>query len=243
MTHAPFGGTRKMPRLLGIIFWFLFMAALLNPINSGGARLALLVTGAVFVLLSLSFVWHKKTMRLALLVPLAALGLFLLLPGRTVDPVKLQQAYTVSLRHYEGVRYYWGGENKLGIDCSGLIRKAMIRSLAREGAFTLNPGPVRKALELWWFDTSADAFGKGYRGLTRRLGSYSSTREIPGELLKPGDLVVTQNGVHIMAYLGKDLWIEADPGEEKVIIVEAATTHNQWFYEPVHHLRQTLLYP
>lgn len=243
MTQAPFGGARKMPRLLGVVFWFLFMAALLNPINSGMARLALLVTGGVFFLLSLSFVWHKKALRLSLLIPSAVVILFLLLPGRQVDPLRLQQAYPESLRQYEGIRYHWGGENKLGIDCSGLIRKAMIRTLAREGVFNLNPGPVRKALELWWYDTSAEAFGKEYRGLTRRLASYPATREIPEDRLKPGDVVVTQDGIHIMAFLGDGLWIEADPGEEKVIVVRAADTRNQWFYAPVHHLRQTLLYP
>ncbi|MBI3986575.1 MAG: C40 family peptidase [Lentisphaerae bacterium] len=31
------------------------------------------------------------------------------------------------LRRYEGTLYVWGGENRRGIDCSGLVRKKVIR--------------------------------------------------------------------------------------------------------------------
>jgi len=55
-------------------------------------------------------------------------------------------------------------------------------------------------------------------------------------LLKPGDLAVTADGIHIMAYLGNRIWIEADPNMHKVIEV-AVPTSNQWFNTPVVFVR------
>ena len=34
--------------------------------------------------------------------------------------------------------YYWGGENKIGIDCSGLIRKSLIVANYKRGLLTLH---------------------------------------------------------------------------------------------------------
>lgn len=53
----------------------------------------------------------------------------------------------------------------------------------------------------------------------------------------PGDLAVTSNGIHIMAYLGDNRWIEADPGIRRVITVTVPANENNWFRIPVNIVR------
>ena len=59
----------------------------------------------------------------------------------------------------------------------------------------------------------------------------------------PGDLAVTASGVHIMAYLGSNTWIEADPGAGRVITVLAPCETNAWFLEPMKVMRWSILRP
>src|SRR5882672_11079140 len=77
------------------------------------------------------FFWRWKWLRMALVgLPLLA-AIFLLLPGQPISPAPLRQDYVRALRRFEGTRYIWGGENRLGIDCSGLMRTALINSAAQ----------------------------------------------------------------------------------------------------------------
>jgi hypothetical protein len=50
------------------------------------------------------------------------------------------------------------------------------------------------------------------------LRKSKSINALDHEKIMPGDLAVTQNGVHVLAYLGERSWIEADPACKKVII-------------------------
>ncbi len=63
--------------------------------------------------------------------------------------------YVGNLKRYQGTRYLWGGENFIGIDCSGLIRRAIMDSYRDYGIRTLNGKLLRELLYLWWYDTSA----------------------------------------------------------------------------------------
>ena len=47
---------------------------------------------------------------------------------------------------------------------------------------------------------------------------------------------VTANGMHVLAFLGNGLWIEADPGEMKVLRVKVPS-NNPWFSAPVQLVR------
>ena len=50
-----------------------------------------------------------------------------MLPSRThANAELLRHDFVTGLRHYEGVRYFWGGEGFTGIDCSGLMRRGPI---------------------------------------------------------------------------------------------------------------------
>lgn len=47
---------------------------------------------------------------------------------------------------------------------------------------------------------------------------------------------MTADGLHVMAYLGNQTWIEADPDAHKVIEV-VLPTDNPWFKTPVVFVR------
>jgi hypothetical protein len=55
--------------------------------------------------------------------------------------------------------------------------------------------------------------------------------------LQSGDVVVTQSGVHTLAYLGDCRWIEADPLAGAVITVQAPAAKNPWFEQPMKIVR------
>ena len=80
------------------------------------------------------------------------------------------------------------------------------------------------------------ALRDGYRGWTTVLFRNDSIEGADVSRLRPGDLAVTADGVHVMAYLGSGTWIEADPDAHKVIEV-VLPTDNQWFKSPVVFVR------
>jgi hypothetical protein len=59
--------------------------------------------------------------------------------------------------------------------------------------------------------------------------------------LLPGDLAVTASGVHILAYLGGDMWIQAEPGIGAVAILNGRHDVNGWFQQPVTTHRWSVL--
>jgi hypothetical protein len=59
--------------------------------------------------------------------------------------------------------------------------------------------------------------------------------------LQPGDLVVTEDRRHILAYIGGEYWIQADPGAGKVIVKNGRTSSNGWFAVPVTSHRWSVL--
>ena len=158
------------------------------------------------------------------------------LPGRSVDPGQLAADYSRGLRIFRGVGYVWGGEGLLGIDCSGLVRKGLVWGQLWHGLRTLNGRPIRDAITLWWHDSSARALRDGYRGWTTELFRNNTIVGADATRLKTGDLAVTTDGIHVMAYLGSQTWIEADPDVHKVIEI-VLPTDNQWFNVPVVFVR------
>jgi cell wall-associated NlpC family hydrolase len=146
------------------------------------------------------------------------------------------------LRRYEGTRYIWGGENILGIDCSGLPRKALRNALLK-GAFIYGERRcLRLALQNWWLDASAAALANGYQNYVTWLEKEGTVSDICANALSPGDLAITEDGVHVMVFLGEDRWISADPIQGKVII-ESSAANNPWFKEKVKFYTWTVLLP
>ena len=243
MTRAsasPSGKLRRVLLIRWLALWPITLFLWLYPVSN---RLLRVTRVALCVLLcagALWLVWHVKWARMILIgIPLL-LGVILVLPGHPVDRYALREDYVTSLRSFEGCRYVWGGENQLGIDCSGLVRAGLIRASLRESAQTLNPTLARAAIALWWHDATARALGEGHRRQTARLFASSSINAIDSTRLRPGDLAVTDDGIHVLAYLGGGQWIEADPDAKRVLVVTVPST-NAWFARPVNLVRWRML--
>ena len=95
-------------------------------------------------------------------------------------------------------------------------------------------------LKNWWFDASAKALAEGYRDYVRPLNLAGTVATAPEKALKPGDLAITDDGVHVMVYLAPDEWISADPGQGKVVIEHPSESKNPWFVRPVHFYRWSI---
>lgn len=215
----------------------------LNPVNSMVLKLSLLacLAGAWIGLTVLT--WNRKRCRTFLLLMPWLAAIPFLMPGGRINLEELRGDYLHRMSAFEGTNYHWGGESTRGIDCSGLPRRALRDALLAYGMRNFNGRALRGALEQWWFDASAKALGNAYRGYTVPLGITGTIREIPYEGLLPGDLAVTTNGVHILAYAGKGRWIQADPGIGAVMTQDGRTASNTWFDTPVTTHRWKVLDP
>jgi NlpC/P60 family len=196
----------------------------LFPYRNSLVRLVLLALWVLTGLSLLALVWKKKVWRIFVILIAALFVAFLFLPGRDTNTERLRQRFVRQLERYDGVRYVYGGENNRGIDCSGLVRAAMVRSLADESVLSANPALLRSALTLWWHDTNAIQLGKGANGLTLPKGDGAALPMRAARNLQPGDLAVTTTGSHVLAYLGDSRWIEADPDIMRVHIVDLNTS-------------------
>ncbi|TAG10135.1 MAG: peptidoglycan endopeptidase [Verrucomicrobia bacterium] len=210
------------------IFLFLF-----NPVNSKILNLAFLgcIVGAWTGFMILG--WKRKPfLILTLMLPLIAV-IPIILPNHEINSEELRQDYVRRMSEFEGTKYYWGGENSRGIDCSGLPRRAFRDALMAYGIKHFNGRAFRAYIEQWWFDASAKALGEGYRNYTSTIGTTGTIQKMDYTSLVPGDLAVTTCGVHILAYAGDGRWIQADPGIGAVATLNGRTDDNNWFSLPV----------
>jgi hypothetical protein len=232
----------RLTRLLWLATLVLWIAVALFPVSnrlSRGSGVVLLM--AVWVGL-IGLCWQRRALRFCLLGITLIVGLFFMLPARTPPSADaLRSDYVACLRRYEGVPYYWGGESPRGIDCSGLVRRGLIDALFLRGLRGLDPGLLRHSLTLWWHDCSAKDLRDGTNRLTSPLFDAANILQLDHSTLLPGDLAVTKDGSHILAYLGNQQWIEADPVDERVIILPVAEGSNSWLKTRMKILRWRLL--
>lgn len=220
---------KKLQRLLtGRFFQFAIglcllclVALLILPLRTTLIRLAIFALGAAVWMGVVRMMWPKIWLRVSALVVTGFTLLVLLLPlSAEIDPDALRRCYVREIREYDGTRYVYGGETGRGIDCSGLVRAAMVDALTSHGLRSGSPAVIRTALTLWWRDSTAIDLGNGRSGMTIPLGgggfqTLSGYRDV-----LPGDLAVTESGSHVLAYLGDDTWIEADPTLSRTHIVK-----------------------
>ena len=214
--------------------------AMLNPVGTRMVRIFIVVAIPALWLLAIFLLRRVKWLAKCIFSVGLVIAVCAMLPGRAVDPALLRETYISHLRYYEGTPYVWGGETRRGIDCSGLVRRALIVSYAQLAMTQLNPLAFRAALDMWWHDCSARALRDRYRDLTSPLFTAESINAIGNSLIMPGDIAVTSDGRHVPAYLGDHQWIEADPDIRKVVMV-AVPADSPWFKKPVHIMRWTAM--
>jgi len=76
--------------------------------------------------------------------------------------------------------------------------------------------------------------------MTFNLFRHESIAAANHSALRAGDLAVTEDGVHVLAYLGDHTWIEADPDLRKVVEIKLPTSIS-WFHQPVKFVRWSVL--
>lgn len=232
-------------RKVGLYLWVLaagLLAALIYyPVETMKLRAALVALGIFVWCGLLVMLWGRRFTRGVLVLITAIVAAFLLLPGReSYDREALTGEYLAALQRYDGSPYVWGGEKLWGIDCSGLMRRALGDALIVQGVRTLNPALIRQAAHLWWSDTTASNLGEG-RGGAKFLFDIPSINTLDHAKIHPGDMAVTESGVHILGYLAHDIWIEADPAEQKVLIARAPSETVLWFKGPMKIVRWEIL--
>ena len=230
----------KKESILKLIWLALFVGVLIMiifPISFGFIRLGIVI-GLVTLLISGTYLfWQNIFTR----VVFGAIGLIVLciafLPGSNANTETLRNAYVESLQGYEGVKYIWGGENKIGIDCAALVREAYVDANIKVGVKTLNPKLVRNAFFVWWNDCGADALGNSYKGMTKLLFRAKSMDELDYSTIIPGDIIVAEKGFHTFAYIGSNTYIEADPVKGKVVKVASSAKSKNWKDVPIKLMR------
>lgn len=231
---------RKLPPLWAVSLTGLALL-LVFPVASTLTKIALLLSAVGTWAVLTKLAWRRKWWQAApLAVPVMVVIPFCL-PGRPIDTDSLRADYVRRMSGLEGTWYVWGGENRVGIDCSGLPRRALRDSLFSDGLRHANGRSFRAWLEQWWFDASAKSLGEGYRGYTIPLGTGGTIRTMDYTHLHPGDLAVTTSGRHVLAYVGNGLWIQADPGIGHVATLDGRTADNGWFDTPVTTHRWAIL--
>lgn len=207
------------------------------PVDNTIARLWLLGGGAGLVLGALILIWPRQRLRWASLFSCVLLGFLTLVPvGPPVQPQHLRAHFVERLVKHEGKPFVWGAENGRAVDCSGLVRLAMREALGTELRATGNPRLLHLWVKSWCLDRAARDFLAPWHGLTTPVAEASTTPGLDARSLLPGDVAVTAYGYHIMAYLGDQRWIQADPERGRVVVDTSPAAEN-WYKFPVHALR------
>src|SRR5579862_5658674 len=233
---------QKQGKLLAFWFglWIVALLCLLCPLRFAFIRMGLVLSlvGIWGVALFLFRRWYART--ICAVVAVGALA-GLATPGRAYDPNMLRHDYVQSLLSYKGTRYLWGGGNRIGIDCSGLVQRGLIDACRHQALATMNPALARASVSLWWHTRTARALGAEYRGETRLLFEAKSLNAADYSRIEPGDIAVMSDGVHTLAYVGDQTWIEADPTPMRVILARAPGNPDAYFKMRVRIMRWRLL--
>lgn len=153
------------------------------------------------------------------------------LGNKPPDQHMLRSTYLKRLLGFQGTRYVWGGESHRGVDCSGLARAAFWQAMGTEGLREVNPrllGPM--TWKFWWHDISATDLFHGKYKYTKVICSVPKLAGFKSKKLKQGDIAITTMTPHVLIYLGKGNWIEANPDEKKVVINKANPNSDRTYF-------------
>lgn len=237
---------RRVPFHLRVLVWLLVICAvcyLLSATYNPVRLLYVLTIGYALVVLGFHLARSRRWRwpALAMLLVLAGWAIF---AGRPYDKHRLRVAYVHRLRAFSGTRYIWGGETHIGIDCSGLARVALWEAMIAEGLRTGNPRLLGvECWSFWGHDMAARHMRDGRYGYTRVIDEAEALAEYDyNTQLQPGDLAATQDGSHVLIYLGDRQWIEANPDDGRVVSHRAfPESTRSYFNVPVTLLRWRML--
>lgn len=224
---------------IGAVAWVVLVAT--QPVHRRAAQVALIVaaSGAWAGLVALA--WRRRRLRAAVLSTPVLLLVPFVLPRGEIDREELRTDYVERVTAFDGTRYVWGGESALGIDCSGLPRRALRDALLAYGLRHASGAAFRLFAEQWWHDASAQALGEGHREFTTRLDVLGRIDALDTTALAPGDLAVTNDSRHLLVYVGRGRWAQAEPGLGRVVTLHGRNDPNEWFEIPVTTHRWTVL--
>ncbi len=228
----------KMNRILWCLAIFLTLTVcivILQPLHN---KYLCLITLLLFLcLFSVIFVLFKQYKWFKIALPTVALAcLGILLNQSKIDSKTLSSLYINQLISFNNVPYVWGGESGFGIDCSGLPRKSLVNALLLYSVSHFNGTAFLKAIDYWWNDASALEMTRGYNGRMTVSDHVFTINESAKLSISPGDLAVTENGVHVMVFLDSKHVIQAEPGAGKVIIHDVPSA-NSWLQHNVKLVR------
>lgn len=230
---------------LWLLLWLFTFWAIWTPIQFFKLKIALLVSLVLIVLGAFVLFNRQRTLLTTLLLAFViAFVTFGLWPAQNYSKPELRSAYVSSLRSYLDTKYVWGGENGRGIDCSGLIRRAMVDALVNRGWQEMNPSLWRVAAQIWWTDFAARDMKESDNSFFQPRFEVASLNPLVDSKVEQGDVAVTRNGVHVLAFVGERTWIQADPnlanGGDKVILTKT-DSKNGWFTQKMVICRWKLL--
>ena len=104
----------------------------------------------------------------------------------------------------------------------------------------LDASIFRASVDLWWHDTTAERLGECERDATLLISEAPSINAIERSQIEPGDMGVTGAGIHILAYLGGNEWIQAEPAVGEVIR-NTVPSDSLWFDQKVKVIRWSSL--
>ncbi|HCC07619.1 MAG TPA: hypothetical protein DEP72_05610 [Clostridiales bacterium] len=133
----------------------------------------------------------------------------------------INACYVENLKDYENTKYMSGGENGIGIDSSGLVRRPMIDTFIEMGLLTKNMQYIRVALRIWLDDYAISDIYNNYKDMYIDIQKFSSISEITDKTIKSGDILIYDNCSQVYIYLGNNEWIEVNANDKKTIIVSA----------------------
>jgi len=226
------GRIRKLTFKTWCCLWVVVLLCLLVPMRCTALKVGLFVAGVSVWGLTWHLFGRRPIVRTGCIAAAAiagALFAFVLLPGHSYNKSELRSEYVRSLQAYLGTPYVWGGGNHLGIDCSGLVERALVDAYLKRALLTANPALAREAISLWWHNRSARALGEGYRDDTRLLREERELNTADYSQMEPGDLAVLSDGIHVLAYVGSQTWIEADPLSMRTIVAKAPRNTDAYF--------------
>ena len=231
-----YGPIRKIKYLALVAFIVVYIILWILPAKYTLTRTAsaLSLVGIYISLLLVS--WRIIWVRAGLIAIMMFFAVFLILPIGEVEGQISGESYSTELKKYENTNYVWGGENFIGIDCSGLIRRPLIDLTLRESVKRINPSMLRYGLSLWYNDASARYMATGYDNRIEKLYENLTINDLKNKIVNLGDIAITVNGVHVLAYIGNNEWIQSDPTDMKVTI-NKSSANSPWFNQPVNIYR------